>query len=306
MELRHLRAFLAVAQHRHFTHAARAIGLAQPALSQHIAQLEDELGVRLFERTRRGALLTEPGNSLVPRAERVLAELAAARSDARDHGDLVRGRVVLGTIASLASLRLPAVIARFHRQHPGIEIALREGHSGPLAAMLATGAIDIAMLHSGSIGRALAGRPRSALPADLAATPLEREPLVLALPRGHALADRPRVRFAALAAEPFVIYQDGSMLRDVVLAAAAAAGFTPRIALEASGNDTVRAFVAAGLGITLLPRSLAALAGPPIAIARVASPRLTRTVSIARRRHGALQPAVQALFDFLRASFETG
>src|SRR3954470_947812 len=108
MELRHLRAFLAVAQHRHFTHAARALGLAQPALSQHIAQLEDELGVRLFERTRRGALLTEPGRGLVPRAERVLAELAAARSDARDHGDLVRGRVVLGTIASIAALRLPA------------------------------------------------------------------------------------------------------------------------------------------------------------------------------------------------------
>jgi len=335
MELRHLRAFLAVAQHAHFTRAARALGLAQPALSQHIAQLEDTLGVRLFERTRRGSRLTDPGRAFLPRAERVLAELAAAQSDAQDFHGLVRGRVVIGTISSIAALRLPVVLARFRAAHPGIELALREDHSAPLTALLVAGAIDLAVIHAGSIrgragaagsatpGRAPrtppAGSPRSRAlratiaPADavsgrarrptigpeLAQTTLAQEDLVLVLPRRHPLAGTRRVGFAALAAEPFVVYGQGSTLRDVVIAAGAACGFSPRIALEASGNDTVRAFVAAGFGVAILPRGLALAPGPPVAVVELSSPRAVRTVSIAWRRHGTLSPAPRAALAFL-------
>ncbi len=302
MELRHLRAFLAVARHGHFTHAAAAIGLAQPALSQHIAQLEDELGVRLFERARRGALVTDAGRAFLPRAERVLAELSAARSDARDIQGLLRGRVVIGSVSSIAVLRLPSVLARFRVQHPGIELAVRESHSAPLIAQLASGGLDLALIHAGSIRSRRGGSARAVIPADVASAKLWDEDLVLAVPRRHRLAGSGQVALAELASESFVIYEPGSMLRDVVMAAGAAAGFTPRIALEASSNDTVRAFIAAGFGIALLPRSLTAALGPPIAVVEVSAPRVVRTVSIAWRRHGTLAPATRATLELLRTS----
>jgi len=296
MELRHLRAFLAVAQHAHFTQAARAIGLAQPALSQHIAQLEETLGVRLFERTRKGARLTDPGRAFRPRAERVLAELEAARSDAQDFHAVLRGRVVIGAIASIASLRLPVALARFRARYPGIELALREHHSATLMTLLIAGELDLAVIHAGSIR----GRPARPLRTpELASTRLAQEDLVLVLPRRHPLAGARSVAFADLAAEPFVVYSQGSTLRDVVIAAGAASGFAPRIALEASGNDTVRAFVAAGFGVALLPRGLARAPGPPVAVVELASPRAVRTVSIVWRRHGTLAPAAAAAKTFL-------
>src|SRR5215468_10583742 len=102
MELRHLKSFLAVARHGHFTRAAAELGLAQPALSQQIAQLEDELGVPVFERSRRGARLTAAGESLVRRAERILVEVDEARSEASRFAGLEQGRVVIGTISSIA------------------------------------------------------------------------------------------------------------------------------------------------------------------------------------------------------------
>src|SRR2546429_86348 len=150
IDLRHVRAVLAIARHEHFTRAAAALGLAQPALSQQIAQLEDDLGVRLFERSRRGARLTEAGRAFRARAERA---------------------------------RPPA-------------------------------------------------------PPGVSSMVVSEEELVLAVPRRHRLAGTRTVAFADLAAEPFVLYKEGSMLRELTLAAAAAAGFTVRSTLEASGNDT--------------------------------------------------------------------
>src|SRR5215468_5746355 len=104
VELRHLRGFLAVARHAHFTRAAGELGLAQPALSQQIAQLEAELGVAVFERSRRGARLTAVGQALVGRAERILREVDEARSEAGRYASLEHGRVVIGTISSIAVL----------------------------------------------------------------------------------------------------------------------------------------------------------------------------------------------------------
>lgn len=307
MELRHVRAFLAVAKHEHFTRAAAAVHLAQPALSQQIAQLEDDMGVRLFERSRRGARLTDAGRAFRARAERVVAELESAHAEARDHRDLVRGRVVLGTIASLATLRLPAVLARFRQRHPGIDIVLREEHSGPLTGWLAEGIVDLALTHAGSLRPRRGARARPFALPGLAFTAIDEERLVLAMPQRHRLARAGRdLRFAELAAEPFVVYKEGSMLREMMLAGAAVAGFTPRSALEASGNDTVRAFVAAGFGIALVPRSLAAAAGPPIAIASVVAPRITRVVSLGWRKHVVMEPAVRALFEFLGSSLREG
>ena len=300
IEVRHLRAFLAVARHAHFTRAAAALHLAQPALSQQIAQLEDHLGTRLFERSRRGARLTDAGTAFRGRAERVLSELDSAHAEAQDYRGLARGRVVLGTIASLAATWLPSVLGRFRDRYPGIEIVLREEHTRTLVGWLAEGAVDLALVHTGSLRSRGRSRAQPIAHAGLAFAVLEEEEMVLVMPRGHRLAggSKSRVRFADLAGEPFVLYKDGSLAREMMLAGAAAAGFTPRSALEATGNDTVRAFVAAGFGVSLLPRTLAVTAGPPVAVASL-SPPAKRVVSLGRRKHGAMQPAVQALHAFL-------
>src|SRR5262245_15592584 len=145
MELRHLKALLAVARHGHFTRAAGELGVVQPALSQQIAQLEAELGVAVFERSRRGARLTAAGQSLVPRAERILLEVDEARREAGRYASLEHGRVVIGTISSIAILRLPVLLARFQARHPGVEVELREGHSGRLLDLLGSGALDLAV-----------------------------------------------------------------------------------------------------------------------------------------------------------------
>src|SRR5262245_3621478 len=151
MELRHLKGFLAVARHRHFTRASGELGLAQPALSQQIAQLEEELGVAVFERSRRGARLTAAGQSLVPRAERILREVDEARHEAGRHASLHQGRVVMGTISSIAVLRLPELLAGFRARHPGVEVVVREGHTARMVELLASGALDLAVLHTGSL-----------------------------------------------------------------------------------------------------------------------------------------------------------
>jgi DNA-binding transcriptional LysR family regulator len=300
MELRHLKGFLAVARHGHFTRAAGELGLAQPALSQQIAQLEEELGVAVFERSRRGARLTAAGQSLVPRAERIFLEVDEARREAGQYASLGHGRVVIGTISSIAVLRLPALLARFRARHPGVEVEVREGYVGRLLELLGSGALDLAVVHTGSLrtGRIapLAGRGG----AQITWVTAYSEEVVLIVGRRHRLAQAREARWADLSDEAFVMFHEGSMLRSLVGAAAAVAGFSARIALEVDESATVRSFVAAGLGVSVLPRSMAASPGPPVALVRLAAPRLFRTVRLGWRRQAEANPAAVALVDLLR------
>ena len=301
MELRHLKGFLAVARHGHFTRAAGQLGLAQPALSQQIAQLEEELGVAVFERSRRGARLTAAGQSLVRRAERILLEVDEARREAGRHASLDHGHVVIGTISSIAVLRLPALLARFRARHPGVEVVVREGHTARLLDLLGAGALDLAVVHTGSLRTGRAAPPSGRGGAQVAWETAYSEELVLIVGRRHRLAHAREVRWVDLSDEAFVMFHEGSMLRGIVGAAAAVAGFSARIALEVDETATVRSFVSAGLGVSVLPRSMAASPGPPVDLVRLAVPRLFRTVRLGWRRQAGANPAAVALADLLRS-----
>jgi len=301
MELRHLRGFLAVARHGHFTRAAGELGLAQPALSQQIAQLEEELGVKVFERSRRGARLTAAGQSLVRRAEQIFREVDEARREAGRYARLDHGRVVIGTISSIAVLRLPALLARFRVRHPGVEVEVREGNVARLLELLGSGALDVAVVHTGSLRTG-----RVAPPAGRAGAPIKwetaySEELVLIVGRRHRLARAREARWADLSEEAFVMFHEGSMVRNIVGAAAAVAGFGARSAFEVDETATLRSFVAAGLGVSVLPRSMAASPGPPVSLVRLAAPRLFRTVRLAWRRQAEANPAAVALVELLRS-----
>jgi DNA-binding transcriptional LysR family regulator len=301
VELRHLKGFLAVARHGHFTRAAGELGVAQPALSQQIAQLEEELGVVVFERSRRGARLTAAGQSLVSRAERILLEVDEARREAGRYASLDHGRVVIGTISSIAVLRLPALLARFRAHHPGVEVEVREGYVARLVQLLGSGVLDVAVIHTGSLRTVGVAPPPGRGGTQVTWETAYSEELVLIVSRRHRLARAREARWIDLSDEAFVMFHEGSMVRSIVGAAAAVAGFSVRIALEVDETATLRSFVAAGLGVSVLPRSMAASPGPPVDLVRLAVPRLFRTVRLGWRRQAEANPAAVALLDLLRS-----
>ncbi len=284
VELRHLRYFLAVARHAHFTRAAEELAIAQPALSQQIAQLEDRLGVLLFDRSSRRIRLTDAGSSLLPKAERILAEVAAAVEQMTEFAGGLRGRVVLGTNQSLSEFTLPKLLGRFHTEHPLIEIALREGMASEMLAGLRDGSFDLAFGDMGSAERL----------EDLHVEPLYEDELTIAVAPSHRLAKRERIDLNELRGENFIVFKPGSALRTALFDQARACRFTPQVAFESADTLTVRTLVSEGLGITLFPR-ITLGPGPPIRMIALGPPALTRTISLVYRN----SPAGPAAATFL-------
>jgi len=303
MDIRQLRYFVALARERHFTRAAALLQIAQPALSQQIQALERELGVVLLNRTRRRVELTAAGEALLARAERILAELEHTQAEMAEFAGLRRGRVLLGALQSLSGYWLSGVLTRFHTRYPGIELALREDGSEQLIQLLAAAHLDFALVH-------VTGDPWPPylLQAELVAEPLLREELVLIAPTVHPLAGRRGVDFAELRDESFIAFKPGGGLRRALVEAGATAGFTPRIVCESANLNTIRVLVAEGLGISLLPRSVAESAGRAVAIIPIAEPSLARTVLLTWRTDHVRSAAAETCLAFIRAasSHETG
>ncbi|HLL79807.1 MAG TPA: LysR family transcriptional regulator, partial [Ktedonobacteraceae bacterium] len=275
MELRQLRYFVAVAHTRHFTQAAEQLSIAQPALSQQIRQLERELGISLFKRTSRQVQLTSAGEALLARGERILAEVEWARLEMQQYSGLERGRVVIGALQSLEAFRFPALLARFHTRYPGIEIVLREEATERLVALLNTGQLDLTIVQVID----------NSWPLDLNASSivtekLLTEELVLVVAPGYALASRQSVSMEELRDEPFISFKPGSGLRHTIMQRSLAAGFTPRILFESGELATIRLLVAEGLGISILPRSVAEATGKAVSIISLNPPPL-RTLLLA-------------------------
>lgn len=292
MELRQLRYVVAVAQRRHFTAAAAALSVAQPALSQQIKLLERELGVLLFDRTGRRVRLTAAGEAFLPRAERILAEEASARAEMAEFAGALRGRVVVGTLASLAERQLPALLAGFHARHPGLELVLREESSAQLIALVGAGEVDLALVHQSSVADT---------PPGITLEPLFTEELVAVVAPHSPLARRGSLPLDDLRDEPFILSKPGSMIRRAVLDACAAAGFAPHVAFESGGLATVRALAAVGLGVAILPRSESEAEGPDVAVVAISAPRLTRTVALAWSADRYRSAAADAFLGFVRA-----
>jgi DNA-binding transcriptional LysR family regulator len=257
MELRQLEYFAAVARHRHFTRAAEALYVTQPALSQQVRRLEAELGLALLRRTSKGVELTAAGEDLLVHAEKVLAEVAAARADMDRHTGVSRGAVRVAATAADAP-RLPEALAAFHTEHPGIQIALRQGSAAEVVALVQRGAVDVAVL-------ALTGEP----PPGVEATPLADEPLRVAVAVDDEIAGT-TVRVEDLRGRPFILAEPGTALRDTVVAATQAAGFSPLPLFEVSDPSTVRFLVRAHLGLAIVPASWLERPGPVVGAAHLA------------------------------------
>ncbi len=291
MEFRQLRYAVAIARKLSFTRAADTLAVAQPALSQQIATLEAELGVRIFDRTNRRVALTDAGRAFVARAERILGDLDSAVEEMTAYAGGLRGRIVVGTYQSFAEYTLPKLLGRFHAGHPRIEVALREGMADDLLAGLRDSSIDVFI---GDLGDT---DPRAALEFDH--LPLYEDEIAIAVSASHPLARRSSVRIEELRDEAFVIFRPGSSLTQRLFALARGAGFDPRVAFESVDSLTVRSLVAEGLGVALFPRTLGNTPGPNVSLMSLAPDPIVRRMSLVTRKTP-YAPSAQRFIAFMR------
>jgi DNA-binding transcriptional LysR family regulator len=247
MELRHLRYFVAVAEELSFNRAAQRLRISQPPLSNQIKQLEEELGVQLFERSSRGVRMTEAGEALLDEARRIFVQLEQTTRVVQRVGHGEVGRLTLGFVPSASNEMLPSILRTFRHRYPEVELFLREMRPDRVVQRLHDQQIDAGFLY---------------LPLDDASLNVEcvsREPLVLALPESHRLASKPRIALQALTEEPFILPARYSMpgLYGQVTKACHQAGFVPRaVQKDVWLMQTIVGLVAGNIGVALVPASL--------------------------------------------------
>jgi DNA-binding transcriptional LysR family regulator len=250
-DFRQLRYFVAVAEELSFTRAALRLHLSQPPLSQQIQSLEQDLGVRLLERTKRHVALTEPGRVFLEQARQILAKADEARSEVTAAAAGYSGQLRLAYTVSVSfHPALPQALLRYGQIAPNVRLKLSEMYTEPQFAALLAGEIDVGFVRD---------EPVHALDArDLRFDVIDREPLLLALPAGHHLAKRDSLRLAEVAGDAFVSQprELASTLYDRLVKLAATAGFQPAIAQHAQQINGLLALVAAGLGLALVPASM--------------------------------------------------
>jgi LysR family transcriptional regulator, transcription activator of glutamate synthase operon len=296
MELRQLRYLVAVADELNFTRAAAREHIAQPALSQQIKRLEEQLGLPLVERTTRSVALTDAGELLVARARRVLNELGAARAELEALSGVYIGHVIVGVLHTMGPVDVSLALALFRERHPGVELTVREHSSEELAQMVRDDELDLAFL-------SVTERVES---QGLGLHQLVSEELVLLVSSSHRLAGRRRVRMAELAGEEFISYREGARLRELLESAGRAVGFEPRVTLESNESGRIRRLVARGLGVAILPRSDAERHGADVGVCALVEPSLRRDITLAWREGRRLAPASAAFLELARETFSSG
>ncbi|TQK27743.1 LysR family transcriptional regulator [Arthrobacter sp. SLBN-53] len=246
MELRQLEYFVAVVEERSFTRAAERERVAQPAVSAQIRRLERQVGQTLLTRSSRDVRLTQAGIALLPYARAALAAVRSARRAVDEVAGLVRGAVAIGTV-TLHPVDIAGLIADFHAQYPAVEITLATDNSDALLDKLADGRLDLAIVSLGVDEH----------PPGLDVHTVTDEAVVAAVAADHPLAGRSRLPVAELSGHPLISLPVGTGLRMRLDNACAEAGITANVAFEASSPRELADLGAHGLGVAILPESMA-------------------------------------------------
>ena len=249
MELRHLRYFLTVAETGNFRRAAERLNISQPPLSTQIRQLEEEIGVQLFERASNGTFLTGPGRIFLDHVHTIMAQVETAKTDARLAAGMKIGNLRVGWTTSGDFISfMPQAIHRFREAHPHVSIQLTEMISYRQIEAVTSGALDIGIMR----------QPERELDDRLTLHEIWRDRLVLVVHSEDKLAQRRSVAIADLRDETFVAHSrdSGMGINYVLHAMCRNAGFVPRIAQEGGSNSIILGLVAAGIGIGLVPSTL--------------------------------------------------
>ncbi len=288
-----LNAFREVVERGSFSEAADALSYSQSAVSQAIATLEGEVGAPLVERRRGGARPTAAGAALAGHVDGILAQIEAAEDEIRAISAGRGGRLRTASFPTAGATLMPQAIAGFRASHPGVEVTLAEGEPEEVGPRLRAGEFDLVLLFE---FRGVGER----LEAGVRRFPLFDDPLDLALPAGHPLAEREEVRLEDLREEAWIQTSATSPCARHVVRSCHAAGFEPRVSFESDDYLTVQGLVAAEVGVALIPRLALAGSREDIAIRELSPSSPVRRVLAATPRAAAVTPAVATMLDILR------
>jgi DNA-binding transcriptional LysR family regulator len=291
LDLARLRVLREVGRHGSFSAAAAALSYTQPAVSRQIATLEREIGATLVERNPRGVRLTEAGEVLVGHVEAVLVRLEDAEAEVRAIGELRAGRLRMSAFPTAAATIAPLAIAAFRRSHPDVTLTLTMAEPAEALPMLACGELDIALSLGGT---------DDALTTGIVSCPLFEDPMYIALPATHRLADCPEVRLGDFRDEAWMLGTTHSCPDSRIFARACrAAGFEPRLIFENDDYAAIAGFVAAGVGIAMIPDLAATSVRGDIVLRGLGPDGPVRTIQAATRDNGYQSPATRAMLDTL-------
>lgn len=292
-ELRHIRAFLAVAHHGTFTRAASVLGMSQPTLTVQIRQFEAALGVRLFDRNNRKVSLTAAGRDLVAPFERLMFDVEVIATRTQDLASHRRGIVTVAALPSIAASLLPRALATLAAAHKGIVVRVRDMPAAAIVEAIKRGEADI------GLGSVMKPDP------DLDTQPLFSDRLCAYVPSGHPLADRRRVSLRVLARWPLILTGRDSSVRQLIDRAVEQQRLLTQVAQEVTYMSTAIGLVAAGLGVGILPESAltTGASGGPRAVA-IHSPVLRRTLVVISQKSRTASPATEKLIEAVHATLD--
>jgi DNA-binding transcriptional LysR family regulator len=286
-----LRVLKEVAYRGSFSAAAEALAYTQSAISQQIAALEAETGMQLLERHPRGVTLTAAGQTLVGHAEAILARLEAAETALSAIAGLRGGRLRMASFPTAGATLMPLAIATFSESYPDVELTLAEGEPEEIVPRLQAGELDLALLFE------FDGEQQ--LGAEMRRVELLADPMYLALPREHRLAERRQIRLADLAEEKWVQTSSSSPCARHVVRSCHLAGFEPRVSFESDDYQTVQGLVAAGVGVALIPELALSVVREDIVIRALSPAPPVRSVIASSPPSARLVPAAPAMLAVL-------
>ncbi|GAB3257543.1 LysR family transcriptional regulator [Chitinimonas naiadis] len=286
--LQQLKAFLTVARYRHFSRAAEALALTQPAVSRSVRQLEDELGFKLLDRTTREVVLTEAGTRVAASVGHALEALEQALFDSLNLNEGLRGRVRIATSPTISANLMPTCIVHCSERYPDIEIALSDQVQR----------LVVASVHSGEVDFGIIIEPIAL--ADLECEPILTEPFLLVCRPDHPFASQTGVSWQALAGQALVLLDYASGSRPLIDRALAAQAVHGKVVQEVGHATTAFKMVAAGVGISILPALALPLPDSDALVARPLVPEINRVVMLVRRKNRSLSAAAETVWQLVR------
>lgn len=293
VELRQIKYFIEVAKREHVTDAANALHVAQSAVSRQIFNLEAELGVDLFIREGRTVHLTPIGRIFLGQMEQAMNVIDDAKQVVEEFTDPARGTIHVGFPSSLSTYILPTAISAFHKEYPDAKFQLNQGAYHDLKEAVIKGDINMALL--------------GPMPTDrekLQGSILFTENIIAILPANHPLAHVRSLKLNQLQNEPFILFPEGYILREIIEDGCQQLGFQPRVAFEGQDIDAIKGLVSAGLGISLVPE-ITLVDNLPRGAVRVpvTDPSINRTVGVIIPTERQLLPTEELFYQFLKDFF---
>lgn len=293
MELKQLIYFIEVAEREHMSNAAQHLNVAQSAISRQISNLEEELGVQLFERAGRNMKLLPVGRILLTHSKDVITLLDQMKNQITDHIAPESGVIKIGFPTSLATTLLPNLINAYNKDYPNVQFQLRQGSYQFLIDSIKNRELNLAF-----IGPVIDDQPT--IKGDI----LFREKMLLLVSRQHKVASREAITLKELKDEDFILFPKGYILEKLVIDACHHEGFEPKVSTQGEDMDAIKGMVAAGIGITILPDSaITRYETDFLKCVPIHSPQLERSVGMITPNTRELTPSEKVFYDFVRNYF---